>query len=236
MGHISDNLYHIHAELTEAASKASRDPAAITLLCVSKTKPESDIIEAYQSGERSFGESYVNEAVPKIQSLKNQGYTDIHWHFIGPLQSNKTRPVAENFDCVESVDRLKVLQRLNDQRPEHLPPLEILIEVNISHEEQKSGCDIEELPMLIEGARNSPRLILRGLMGIATDTQDKDLIHSEFEILRALFDKYRHLPSFNILSMGMTHDMDEAIACGSTEIRIGTAIFGPRNYPNRRQS
>lgn len=236
MGHISDNLYHIHEELTEAAHKSSRDPSAITLLCVSKTKPESDIIEAYQTGERSFGESYVNEAVPKIQSLKAQGYTDIHWHFIGPLQSNKTRLVAENFDFVESVDRLKVLQRLNDQRPETLPPLEILIEVNISHEEQKSGCDIEELPALIEAAKNSPRLRLRGLMGIATDTQDKALIQSEFETLKALFDKYSHLPSFNILSMGMTHDMDEAIACGSTEIRIGTAIFGPRNYPNRSQS
>lgn len=234
MGHITDNLSQVHQELTSLISQAGRAQDSVKLLCVSKTKPQEAIIEAYNCGERLFGESYVNEAVDKIQALKSLGYTDLKWHFIGPLQSNKTRLVAENFDMVESVDRLKVMQRLNLQRPAALGPLDILIEVNISHEEQKSGCVLEELDELINYCKQCQNLRLRGLMGIATDTQDKDLIKEEFATLAKLFTKYaQEFAHFDILSMGMTHDMAEAILLGSTEVRIGTAIFGPREYKNK---
>lgn len=234
MGHITDNLYQVHQELASLINQAGRTKESVKLLCVSKTKPQEAIIEAYNCGERLFGESYVNEAVTKIQALKALGYTDLKWHFIGPLQSNKTKAVAENFDMVESVDRIKVMQRLNLQRPASLGPLEILIEVNISHEAQKSGCSLEELESLIDYCKQCPNLRLRGLMGIATDTQDKALIKEEFSTLAALFAKYaQEFEHFDILSMGMTHDMAEAILLGSTEVRIGTAIFGPREYKNK---
>ena len=234
MGHITDNLYQVHQELASLINQAGRTKESVKLLCVSKTKPQEAIIEAYNCGERLFGESYVNEAVTKIQALKALGYTDLKWHFIGPLQSNKTKAVAENFDMVESVDRIKVMQRLNLQRPASLGPLEILIEVNISHEAQKSGCALEELESLIDYCKQCPNLRLRGLMGIATDTQDKALIKEEFSTLAALFAKYaQEFEHFDILSMGMTHDMAEAILLGSTEVRTGTAIFGPREYKNK---
>ena len=234
MGHITDNIYQVHQELASLINQAGRTKESVKLLCVSKTKPQEAIIEAYNCGERLFGESYVNEAVTKIQALKALGYTDLKWHFIGPLQSNKTKAVAENFDMVESVDRIKVMQRLNLQRPASLGPLEILIEVNISHEAQKSGCALEELESLIDYCKQCPNLRLRGLMGIATDTQDKALIKEEFSTLATLFAKYaQEFEHFDILSMGMTHDMAEAILLGSTEVRIGTAIFGPREYKNK---
>lgn len=231
MGTISDNLYQVHAQINEACAQCGREPDEVKLLCVSKTKPIEDILEAYRQGERHFGESYAAEASQKIPAIKEQGIDDIVWHFIGPVQSNKTKLIARHFDMAESIDRVKIIERLNEQRPEELKPLEILLEVHISHEEQKSGCAIEDLPPLIEAALKAPRLCLRGLMGIATDTPDKALIESEFATLKTLFDRYRECaPRFDIISMGMTHDLKEAIQCGSTEVRVGTAIFGPRVY------
>lgn len=231
MSHINDNISHILNEMKQACFSANRNNNDVLLLCVSKTKPIVDIIEAYQSGQRHFGESYINEAVDKINTLKQQGYNDICWHFIGPIQSNKTKLIANNFDIVESVDRAKVLKRLSEQRDPTLGTLDILLQVNISHEDQKSGVAIDQLDELVNYALSLENIRLRGFMGIALDTDNKDIIKQEFMLLKSLFDKYQSkIDNFNILSMGMTHDLAEAIACGSTEIRIGTAIFGPRLY------
>ena len=231
---ISDNLSHIHQELTAYCQKYQRSTDEITLLCVSKTKPVESILEAYHAGERHFGESYAHEADDKIAAIKEQGYNDIIWHFIGPVQSNKTKIIAACFDIVESVDRIKIAERLNDQRPDGLPALQVLLQVNISDEEQKSGCSFEELPALIEFVQQKPRLKLRGLMGIAKETDDKAEIERSFARLNAEFQKYHaQLADFDMLSIGMTHDMEEAVKCGSTEVRIGTAIFGPREYKKK---
>lgn len=234
MGQVSANLSHIHREIAQYTAKFQRSADAVTLLCVSKTKPQGAILEAYQAGERHFGESYAHEAADKIRDLKAQGYNDIVWHFIGPIQSNKTRLIAENFDIVESVDRIKIAERLNDQRPAGFKPLQVLVQVNISDEDQKSGCSFTELPELIAFIAQKERLQLRGLMGIAKETDDLAEIESSFMALKREFDKYSaQYPHFDILSMGMTHDMEAAIKCGSTEVRIGTAIFGPREYKNK---
>ncbi len=237
MGQVSANLSHIHQEISQYSSSYQRPADAVTLLCVSKTKPQTAIIEAYQDGERHFGESYAHEAAEKIQDLKAQGYNDIIWHFIGPIQSNKTRLIAENFDIVESVDRIKIAERLNDQRPAGFKPLQVLVQVNISDEDQKSGCSFTELPELIGFIEQKEHLQLRGLMGIAKETDDLAEIERSFMALKREFDKYSaQYPHFNILSIGMTHDMEAAIKCGSTEVRIGTAIFGPREYRNKEQA
>ena len=236
MGQISNNLFHIHQAIDDCANKYQRSPQSVTLLCVSKTKPIASILEAYQSGERHFGESYAHEADSKIQELKDKGYNDIVWHFIGPIQSNKTKIIATYFDIVESVDRIKIAERLNDQRPSELKPLEVLIQVNISDEEQKSGCSFAQLPELIAFIKQKKRLHLRGLMGIAKETDDQAEIECSFIALKKEFDKYHaQYPDFDILSMGMTHDMEAAIKCGTTEVRIGTAIFGPREYKHKEK-
>ncbi len=234
MKNISDNLYHVHQSINQYCADCGRSPAEVTLLCVSKTKPVSEIIAAYQAGERHFGESYAHEAGDKIPEIKGLGYSDIVWHFIGPVQSNKTRIIAENFDVVESVDRIKTARRLNEQRPADLPPLQVLVQVNISDEEQKSGCTLEQLPELIAFIQTQERLKLRGLMGIARETDDQEEIRRSFVLLADAFQKWQEsIPDFDTLSLGMTHDMAAAIACGSTEVRIGTAIFGPRVYKNK---
>ncbi len=236
MGQVSDNLYHVRAELKASASSYQRDAEDITLLCVSKTKPVASILEAYNAGERHFGESYAHEAEAKINEIKILGYNDIVWHFIGPIQSNKTKIIASCFDIVESVDREKIARRLNEQRPAELKPLDVLIQVNISDENQKSGCSFTDLPALISTIQELPRLKLRGLMGIARETDDVTEIEKEFTALQQVFNKYHaSLPDFDMLSMGMTHDMDSAIKCGSTEVRIGTAIFGAREYQQRNK-
>ena len=177
---ITSNLKKVHDEINSCLQNAGRSQNDLTLLCVSKTKPISQIIEAYNDGERHFGESYISEAKDKIPQLKEMGYKDIVWHFIGPIQSNKTKHIAELFDIVESVDRLKIAKRLNDQRPEDLPPLKILIQVNISDEEQKSGCSYADLDKLINEIKNLPRLELCGLMGVAEDTDDEEVIDKSF--------------------------------------------------------
>lgn len=231
MNHINDNISHILDMMKLACHNANRNDNDVLLLCVSKTKPIADIIEAYNSGQRHFGESYVNEAVDKVNTLKQQGYNDIVWHFIGPIQSNKTKLIANNFDIVESVDRPKILKRLSEQRDPSLGSLDVLLQVNISNEDQKSGVAVNGLDDLIAYAQSLDNIKLRGLMGIAEDTLDKVVIKEQFMLLKSLFDKYKlKLDNFNILSMGMTHDLAQAIECGSTQIRIGTAIFGPRLY------
>ncbi|MCI5639085.1 MAG: YggS family pyridoxal phosphate-dependent enzyme [Succinivibrio sp.] len=234
MDSIKHNLSLVHQSIADACSTHNCEKISVNLLCVSKTKPEDLIKQAYACGERHFGESYAVEASEKIQSLKAQGYNDIVWHFIGPIQKNKTKLIAANFDIVESVDRDIVAKRLNDQRPDELPALDVLVQVNISHEDQKSGCEESDIDDIISCINSLPKLRLRGFMGIATDTTDKALIESEFAHLKALFDKYKtKFDNFDILSMGMTHDLDLAIKHGSNEVRIGTAIFGAREYKNK---
>lgn len=233
---ISDNLSHIHERINNAKKSAGRQDQ-VKLLCVSKTKPIEMIKEAYKAGEKSFGESYAVEAAEKIQQLKREGFNDISWHFIGPIQKNKTKLIAENFDVVESVDREIVIERLSAQRPDNLKALEILIEVNISGETQKSGCAPSDLDKLLSLVKSKPNLKLKGLMGIAKDTADQDEINASFKFLNKLFnEKKRIYPELCELSMGMTHDLENAIACGSTQIRIGTAIFGGRFYAGGRMS
>lgn len=231
MQNISENLATVHHKLTACLQAAERPLNSVRLLCVSKTKSVEQIMEAYACGERHFGESYAVEAAEKIRRIREAGIHDIVWHFIGPVQKNKTRTVAENFDMAESIDREIVARRLNDQRPDGLKPLDVLIEVNISGEEQKSGCSPAALDALAQLCASLPRLHFRGLMGIAKETDNKQEILDSFVKLRELFMKLKALyPDLDTLSMGMTGDMAEAVSAGSTEVRIGTAIFGPREY------
>ncbi len=231
MDEIRENLSKVHLQIEKSCKNYKRELSEVTLLCVSKTKPVEKIIKAYNLGERHFGESYAVEASEKITYLKEQGYNDIKWHFIGPIQKNKTKLIAAHFDMVESLDREIVAKRLNDQRPAELPPLEVLIQVNISDEEQKSGCAVSELDNLIATVQSCPNLKLRGFMGVGLDTPDFEIIDQEFFKLKTLFDEYsKKIADFDILSIGMTHDLDIAIKDMSTEVRIGTAIFGAREY------
>lgn len=200
---------------------------SVQLLAVSKTKPAEDIESAYQAGQRQFGENYVQEGVDKIHALKH--LSDIQWHFIGPLQSNKSRLVAEHFDWVQSVDREKIARRLSEQRPTGQPALNVLIQINISHEASKSGLDEQELLVLAEKIAELPNLTLRGLMTIGSNTDDDALRQQEFLRMHALFERLKtKYDSVDTLSMGMSGDWQQAIACGATMIRLGTAIFGQR--------
>ncbi|SPT69317.1 Predicted enzyme with a TIM-barrel fold [Anaerobiospirillum thomasii] len=232
MGMIAENIDIIVKKINTCRLECHRDDT-VSLLCVSKTKPLEDIKAAYDAGQRHFGENYVQEAALKIEQFKqNYGLSDIKWHFIGPIQSNKSKTVANIFDMVESVDREKIARRLNEQRDENLPALDILVQVNISDEAQKSGCAIANVDSLVTYIKdNCPKLRLRGFMVIALDTQDIAEIKREFLKIRDIFntykEKYKH---FDTLSMGMTSDMECAIECGSTQVRIGSAIFGSRNY------
>lgn len=231
MQNICDNLYQLHHNLADYCQKSGRLESEVTLLCVSKTKPLEMIIEAYNQGERHFGESYALEAVEKITKLKENGYNDIVWHFIGPIQSNKTKHIAAHFDLVESVDRIKILDRLNEQRPDDFPPLKVLIQVNISHEEQKQGCEYEEVPSLLEHARNLSKLEVVGLMGVGRADASEEELATSFEQLHTFLQSLQGTyPKLQVLSLGMTHDAQIAIAHGSTEVRIGSFIFGERDY------
>ncbi|HDT5774579.1 TPA: YggS family pyridoxal phosphate-dependent enzyme [Morganella morganii subsp. morganii] len=226
---IKDNLTEIRERITAAAQKCGRDPHTVTLLAVSKTKPVSALEEAIAAGQTRFGENYVQEGIEKIQYFSaNQ---NLEWHFIGPLQSNKSRLVAEHFDWCHTIDRLKIAQRLSDQRPADKAPLNVLIQINISDENSKSGITLAELPALAEQVAVLPNVCLRGLMAIPapeTDPERQSAVFRQMETaFRELQGKY---PQADTLSMGMTDDMDAAITCGSTMVRIGTAIFGARNY------
>ncbi|WP_434679156.1 YggS family pyridoxal phosphate-dependent enzyme [Pseudomonas sp. R1-18] len=225
MSTIAANISTLESRILSAARAAQRDPAAIGLLAVSKTKPADAIREAYAAGLRDFGENYLQEALGKQAELTD---LPLCWHFIGPIQSNKTRPIAENFAWVHSVDRLKIAQRLSEQRPEGLEPLNICIQVNVSGEASKSGCTPEDLSALAAAISELPRLKLRGLMAIPEPTEDVNAQAAAFAAVRTLRDNL-NLP-LDTLSMGMSHDLEAAIAQGATWVRIGTALFGARNY------
>jgi len=234
MNKVSDNLYQLHEKINHIIDDLGLNKNSVNLLCVSKTKPEELVIEAYKNGERNFGENYAVEGANKIISLKEKGYNDIIWHFIGPMQKNKTKLIAENFNICESVDREIIAKRLNDQRPDNLPPLKVLIQVNISEEEQKSGCKPEEVEALVKAIKSYPYLKFFGFMGVAKDTDNIHEIENSFNLLKNLYEKYKNnYGDDGILSMGMTHDMECAIKCGSNQLRIGTAIFGAREYKNK---
>lgn len=228
MTSIQHNLQQVRERISAAAAKCGRDPAEITLLAVSKTKPQSAVEEAIAAGQRCFGENYVQEGVDKIQALGNSA---LEWHFIGPLQSNKSRLVAENFGWCHTVDRLKIATRLNEQRPADLPSLNVLIQINISDENSKSGIMLEALSELAKEIALLPRLTLRGLMAIpapeAEYARQLAVCQQMAEAFNALKKDY---PAVDTLSLGMSDDMDAAIAAGSTMVRIGTAIFGARDY------
>ena len=225
MSTIADNILQVSSRIQAAAKAAHRDENSIHLLAVSKTKPAEALREAYAAGLRDFGENYLQEALSKQLELAD---LPLIWHFIGPIQSNKTRAIAEHFDWVHSVDRLKIAQRLSEQRPAELPPLNICIQVNVSGEASKSGCTPEDLPALAAAISALPRLKLRGLMAIPEPTDDRaeqDAAFAAVQKLRASLD----LP-LDTLSMGMSHDLESAIAQGATWVRIGTALFGARDY------
>ncbi|MBD2785663.1 YggS family pyridoxal phosphate-dependent enzyme [Xenorhabdus sp. DI] len=229
MHNIEQNLHDVRNRITLAAQKCGRSPEEITLLAVSKTKPVDAIAEAIANGQREFGENYVQEGVEKIQHFNNRD--DLVWHFIGPLQSNKSRLVAENFAWCHTIDRAKVAQRLNEQRPENRPPLNILIQINISGEESKSGILLAELPDLAATINGLPNLALRGLMAIPAPESNVECQIAVFRQMEHAFMELKaQYPYVDTLSMGMTDDMDAAITCGSTLVRIGTAIFGTRQY------
>ncbi|MFG1173441.1 YggS family pyridoxal phosphate-dependent enzyme [Erwiniaceae bacterium CAU 1747] len=228
MTSIEHNLQQVRQRISAAATQCGRDPQEITLLAVSKTKPASAVAEAAAVGQRCFGENYVQEGVDKIQQLADP---DLVWHFIGPLQSNKSRLVAENFDWCHTVDRLRIATRLNEQRPERAGPLNVLIQVNISDEQSKSGVTLAELPALAQAVAQLPRLRLRGLMAIPAPETAYERQLAVCQQMAAAFQQLQHdYPEVDTLSLGMSDDMDAAIAAGSTMVRIGTAIFGARDY------
>lgn len=231
MATIADNLQAVQARIAHAAALAGRPPESIHLLAVSKAFGAAQIREARDAGQRAFGENFVQEALDKIAGL---GQIDIEWHFIGPLQSNKTRPVAENFSWVHSIEREKIARRLNDARPAHLPPLNVLIQVNVSGESSKSGVAPGAEVALAAAIRTLPRLRLRGLMAIPEPTPDASIRHSRFALLRRLQQALRADDAgIDTLSMGMSDDLETAIAGGSTMVRVGTAIFGARPVIDR---
>ena len=225
MSTIAENIAKVGVRIREAAQASQRNFGDIGLLAVSKTKPAEAIREAHGAGLCDFGENYLQEALEKQTELRD---LPLIWHFIGPIQSNKTRPIAEHFDWVHSVDRLKIAQRLSDQRPAHLPPLNICLQVNVSGEHSKSGCSPEELPELAKAIVALPNLKLRGLMAIPEPTDDVAAQHAAFARLRQLRDGLAL--NLDTLSMGMSHDLEAAIAEGATWVRIGTALFGARDY------
>ncbi|MBS9435639.1 YggS family pyridoxal phosphate-dependent enzyme [Photorhabdus noenieputensis] len=231
MNNIEQNLQDVRTHIAIAAQKCERAPEEITLLAVSKTKPVEDIEKAIAAGQRQFGENYVQEGVEKIAYFAN--CNDLVWHFIGPLQSNKSRLVAENFNWCHTIDRLKIAQRLNEQRPKGMEPLNILIQINISDEQSKSGIQLDELPTLAAEVNKLPNIKLRGLMAIPALEPDYE---RQLVVFRRMEQAFLNLKTeysqIDTLSMGMTDDMAAAINCGSTLVRIGTAIFGTRQYHN----
>ena len=232
MNQIAQHLFQVKERIAQAAERASRNLQQIRLLAVSKTKPVEAVMAAHAAGQRCFGESYAQEAATKIDTLRQQPeYCDIEWHFIGPLQSNKSKLVAERFDWVQSVDRDKLIDRLNNQRPTTMAPLNVCLQINISGESSKSGTSEQEIFRLGELVSHSDRLVLRGLMAIPEHTSDETVLAAQMTRMQTLFTELaRQYPSVDTLSMGMTEDLELAIAHGSTMVRVGTAIFGARDY------
>lgn len=224
---IPANLQAVRARIAAACAASGRDPREVVLLAVSKTWPAPALREAAAAGQSAFGENYVQEALGKIDALADLG---LEWHFIGPLQSNKTRLVAERFAWVHSVERLKIAERLSAQRPPALPPLQVCLQVNVSGEASKSGCPPDEAAKLAAAVAALPGLRLRGLMAIPEPTPDGGLLRARFASLRALRDRIAASGiGLDTLSMGMSDDLEIAIAEGATLVRVGTAIFGERS-------
>jgi pyridoxal phosphate enzyme (YggS family) len=242
---IADNLQRVRERIATACNAAGRDPRGVTLLAVSKTFGADAVRDAMAAGQRAFGENYIQEAVDKIAAVRDwdaesrstagagTSAEPVEWHCIGPIQSNKTRLVAENFDWAHTVDRLKIAERLSAQRPEHLGPLQVCIQVNIDGGPTKSGVVPEEAPALVQAVAALPRLVVRGLMTIPEPAPDFEAQRRVHARTRELFDHIasRHLAElkqFDTLSMGMTADIEAAVHAGSTMVRVGTAIFGER--------
>jgi len=221
---IAQRLKQIRTQIYHAEIACHRNPGSVLLLAVSKTKPANDIAAAYQAGQRHFGENYVQEALLKQRQL---GAFDITWHFIGPIQSNKTKTIATHFDWVHSVDSFKIARRLSEQRPGYLAPLNICLQVNISDEDSKSGITLDELPQMIVQVSELSNLKLRGVMAIPAPEDDYERQRQPY---KALYQAVAQLvrPELDTFSFGMTGDLKAAIAEGATIVRIGTALFGPR--------
>ncbi|MBI5718401.1 MAG: YggS family pyridoxal phosphate-dependent enzyme [Burkholderiales bacterium] len=231
MGSIGSNLQEVRRRIESTCAASGRDANSVTLLAVSKTFEAAAVREAFAAGARAFGENYVQEALAKVEALADLR-AHLRWHLIGPLQSNKTRPVAEAFDWVHTVDRLKIAERLAAQRPAGLPPLDICLQVNVDGEASKSGVAPAELPALAEAVAALPRhrLRLRGLMSIPEPTSDAQAQRRQHRRLRELFEALRAGGlALDTLSMGMSADLEAAIAEGSTLVRVGSAIFGTRS-------
>lgn len=230
MSIIPDNLQAVHDRIATAARAAQRNAEDVNLLAVSKTFGPQAVLEAAQAGQRAFGENYLQEALDKIATVHAMAPdAALQWHFIGPIQSNKTRAIATHFDWVHSVDREKIAQRLSEQRPSHLPSLNICLQVNISGELSKSGVAQDDVLALAHAVAGMPRLKLRGLMAIPEPTDDSEKQHAAFRQLRQLWETCRAQGlMLDTLSMGMSADLEAAIAEGSTLVRVGSAIFGNR--------
>ena len=228
MATIANNLQLVRNRIQAACAQTGRPADSVTLLAVSKTFPAVTVRDAFHAGQRWFGENYVQEALDKIAELADLR-EQITWHLIGPLQSNKTRVVAEHFDWVQSVDRLKVAQRLSEQRPAHLPPLQVCIQVNTSGEDSKSGVAPDEALTLAQSVAALPRLQLRGVMALPAPSPDPAVQAEALAQVRVVFEQLRAagLP-LDVLSMGMSGDLEAAVAQGSTMVRVGTALFGQR--------
>ncbi|MDH5601432.1 MAG: YggS family pyridoxal phosphate-dependent enzyme [Gammaproteobacteria bacterium] len=224
---ITKNINSIRKQIAEAERKYARQPGSVQLLAVSKTRPIEDIQAAFSVNQLHFGENYLQDALPKIEAMTDPSVT---WHFIGPIQSNKTRQIAENFDWVHGVDRLKIAQRLSEQRDPSIKPLNICIQINTSNEESKSGLSVENTLELAKNIHMLPNIRLRGLMTIPAASADFEQQRKPFRLLRELKEEIQIQGiELDTLSMGMSGDMEAAIAEGSTMVRIGTAIFGQRN-------
>jgi pyridoxal phosphate enzyme (YggS family) len=230
MATLHDRITAVHTRIDTACAQAHRQPSEVGLICVSKTQPAQAVRDAHALGERHFGENYVQEAIDKIDQLGDLR-TDLTWHFIGPLQSNKSRTVAEAFDWVHTVDSLKLARRLSDQRPPQLPPLQVCVQVNIDDEASKSGLRPAEALDLVGEIAQLPRLQLRGLMSIPAPHAEPAQQRQAHVALATLLQQAnaQHRLSMDTLSMGMSDDLEPAIAAGATWVRIGTAVFGARS-------
>ncbi len=231
MPKIDEKLHNVTARLIEAAEMAGRNPAHVGLVAVSKTQPAEAVEAAYRAGQRRFGENYLQEALDKQAALAD--LADLEWHFIGPIQSNKTRAIAEHFQWVHSVDREKIARRLSEQRPASLPPLQVCLQVNLDDEQSKSGVTLAELPGLARAVYTLPRLQLRGLMAIPAPRETRVEQRASFARLRTALEALRDDNIvLDTLSMGMSADLEAAVAEGATLVRVGTDIFGPRQTPS----
>ncbi|SFD79413.1 YggS family pyridoxal phosphate-dependent enzyme [Paracidovorax konjaci] len=235
---IGNNIQGVLARIARACAACGRDPSSVRLLAVSKTFNADAVREAVQAGQRAFGENYLQEGVQKIATLQEVGAAatgPLEWHCIGPVQSNKTRLVAEHFDWIHTVDRLKTAERLSQQRPPHLPPLQVCIQVNVDGGPTKAGATPAQALELARAVARLPRLRLRGLMGIPDPAPDFAAQYAVHAQARSLFDRLRAagfegLDAFDTLSLGMTGDLEAAIHAGSTLVRVGSGIFGGRTY------